>query len=74
MHSVEGGGGKLFQLVGALPQRLAAALPAAILVAGALRCAPYDPTLQTYASRPPLLHLFVALSAFNYLLSTPVPT
>jgi len=35
VHSAEAGGGELFQLVGALPQRLAAALPSAILVSGA---------------------------------------
>ncbi|KAK9842008.1 hypothetical protein WJX81_003992 [Elliptochloris bilobata] len=55
VHSAEVAGGELFRIVGALPQRLAAALPAAILVAG------FRPrseiAMGAVAGRPLLLHL-----------------
>ncbi len=51
VHSAEAGGGELFQLVGALPQRLAAALPSAILVSGAAPAPAPTPAASPGASR-----------------------
>jgi hypothetical protein len=51
VHSAEAGGGELFQLVGALPQRLAAALPSAILVSGARPAPAPTPAPSPGASR-----------------------